>query len=321
MERMEFPTGKSESFRDGADAIDFLRWNNTENIIAAPESLAIKHDNRSLYLTVFENNKIREFPIRRAFLEKLLKWYSFPIRQLDYFDIETVAMICNDYLMNMKSNTVAIKIEWGDALTIKSDKYVEVSDLELISNLKRLNIESVLIDDYTTTIKVEEMKKIKPFPGDEFGMGLSVQNSETGFSAVRIKDFLLRYVCTNGAYVANPNSEHRFYHYNLFVQDIYDRIDIMINEIGWRAEKLERRIQKMETPVHEQTVAKINKDIFHRTAIKLLNDVISTDRTLTFYELFNLITERAKEFDYTKRRLIEEVAGRMIVEKSYEIDG
>ncbi|KAF0147643.1 MAG: hypothetical protein FD143_3022 [Ignavibacteria bacterium] len=309
--RVLFPEGKNACFSGAVEAIDYLHSFNTKTILIEPEKIFVRNEDKALYLVIFDGSTY-EYLIRRSFLEKLFKWYSFPIRQLEYFDIDTITAMCNDYIINIKAKYVNIKIEDGDALTITSEKFSDVNDIELIQNLDTQGIERIFIDDYTTSIRIEEKFRMKPFRGDEFGMGMLISNSETGFSAVKIKDYLLRYVCSNGAYIHETNSTAKFYHYNLFVQSVFDKVNAMLEDIEVRGGKIEARIRKMEEPISSESILQINKNITRATAIKLLNDVIDTDRTLSRYELFNLITERAKAFDQTRRMIIEGIAGNLV---------
>lgn len=309
--RVLFPEGKLGQFTEAEEAIDYLESFNSYNRQVEPEKIFVRNDNKSLYLVIFDGST-HEYKIRKAFLEKLLKWYSFPIRQLEYFDIDTITAMCNDYIINIKAKYVNIKIEDGEALTITSDKFSDVNDLDLIYHLKKQGIERIFIDDYNTSIRIEEKNRIMPFKGDEFGMSMLISNSETGFSAVRIRDFILRYYCTNGAYLSESNSDQKFYHYNLFVNDVYTRINEMLKDVKIRGKRIEKRIKRMEEPISKENIINVNKEIIRNTAIKLLNDIVDTDRKLTKYELFNLITDRAKDFSFSLRTRIETIAGELI---------
>src|SRR5664279_5107785 len=76
-----------------------------ESLEVNPANLSVKHDGKYLMLQVV-NGKVREYPIRKSFLHKLLKWYSFPVHQLQRMSIDTVTSLCNDYLLNIKSDNV-----------------------------------------------------------------------------------------------------------------------------------------------------------------------------------------------------------------------
>lgn len=308
---LKFPEGKSSVFKDGKEAVDYLSSFRTETIETEPDRLKIIHYQNHLYLELYDG-KIHQFPIRESFFMKLLKWFSFPIRQLDLLDNETITSICNDYLLNIKSSKVFIKLEDSEALTITSSKFSEVLDIDLINKVIPLGINKLFIDDYNTNILVEEKCKIVPFPNDVFGFGLSIMNSETGFSAIHLNDFLFRYICSNGAYIKEPGHENKFYHYNLFVPDVFKRLEELINNINYRAKIIETKLRGMASPIKKSEIFSINKEIFRNTAIRLLNDVIDSDTQITKYDLMNLITERAKELPFGLRTKIETIAGNLI---------
>src|SRR5690606_19868310 len=114
--------------------LDFLKSRMLERIEISPSNLKIADSGELLTLQVM-NGSIKEFPLRRTFLYKLLKWYGFPLSQLHRLSYESIASVCNDYLMNIQRDSVIIKIEKGDALTIVSPDYNEITDLEVISKL------------------------------------------------------------------------------------------------------------------------------------------------------------------------------------------
>lgn len=123
---------------------------------------------------------------------------------------------------------------------------------------------------------------------------------------------MLRYICTNGAYVKDYEDNVKYYHYDLFAPTVYDMIDKKIETINQRVEMLKQRIVGMNTDLKRNEVQKLNHLIYSRTGIKLLIDILENDRMPTNYELFNIITFRAKEFDISKRIILEEIARDMV---------
>lgn len=308
---INFPKGKNLILDNPQDAIDFLHSLNSVQIEIEPERLRINNYNNVLFLQIYSDH-IYEVPIRESFFQKLLRWYGFPLRQLKFLDIETITSICNDYLLNIKSKKVIVKLENNEALTITSEKFSEVNDIELIEKTISAGIEKIIIDDFSTNIMIEEKCQIKPFPNDVFGYGLAIKNSETGFSSVAFNDFLFRYICSNGAYIKENGFESKFYHYNLFVPDVYARLNESLSTINIRAKQIEMKLKMMEEPIKKFEMFSINKAIFKHTAFKLLDDLIDSDRTLTKYELMNIITERAKTFPFNLRSKIETIAGSLL---------
>jgi hypothetical protein len=109
--------------------IDYLKSRETNKIEVNPANLKVVNGGRFLVLQVM-NGKIREYPVRRTFLYKLLRWYGFPLSQLMKLSTETITSICNDYLMNIKRNKVIVKTEKEEALSILSPDYNEITDLD-----------------------------------------------------------------------------------------------------------------------------------------------------------------------------------------------
>lgn len=308
---MKFVSGKNELFKSADSALDYIKSAQRENIKTSPDQLHINNDGKMLYLEVF-NGKVRQFPMRESFMLKLLKWFSFPSHQLKILDIDTITSVLNDYLLAIKRLYVNVKIEWGEALTITSDKYCEIEDGQIIKRLDPNSIDMIYLTDFASFFRTKTKFDIAPFPDDVFGVGLNIVNSETGFKAFQINNYLLRYVCSNGAYVKDFEDDVKYYHYDLFAPGVYEMIDYKVNNIQEKVEALKNNLSGMNTDLKRDEVQKLNQVIFHRTGAKLLVDILENDRMPTKYELFNIITHRAKEFELAKRILIEEIAGGMV---------
>jgi hypothetical protein len=309
--KMIFAPGKNEIFKDSVSALDYIRSAERENIKINPDQLHINNDGKRLYLEVF-NGKVRQFPMRESFMLKLLKWFSFPSHQLKILDIDTITSVMNDYLLAIKRLYINVKIEYGEALTITSDKYCEIEDSQIIKRLDPKTVDMIYLTDFESYFRTKTKLKIVPFPDDIFGVGINIVNSETGFKAFQINNFLLRYTCSNGAYVKDYEDDIKYYHYDLFAPSVYDMIEYKVQTIQERVEMLKIQLIGMETDLKRDEVQKLNQFLFHRTGVKLLVDILENDRMPTKYELFNIITHRAKDFALSKRILIEEVAGGMV---------
>lgn len=308
---MIFAPGKNEIFQDAGWALDYIRSAKRENIKINPDQLHINNDGKRLYLEVF-NGKVRQFPMRESFMLKLLKWFSFPSHQLKILDIDTITSVMNDYLLAIKRLYINVKIEYGEALTITSDRYCEIEDSQIIKRLDPKTVDMIYLTDFESYFRTKTKLKIVPFPDDIFGVGINIVNSETGFKAFQINNYLLRYVCSNGAYVKDFEDDIKYYHYDLFAPSVYEMIDYKVNNIQEKVEALKNNLSGMNTDLKRDEVQKLNQVIFHKTGAKLLVDILENDRMPTKYELFNIITHRAKDFALSKRILIEEVAGGMV---------
>jgi len=308
---MKFVSGKNELFKNADFALDNIKSAQRENIKTSPEQLHINNDGKMLYLEVF-NGKVKQFPMRESFMLKLLKWFSFPSHQLKILDIDTITSVLNDYLLAIKRFYVNVKIEWGEALTITSDKYCEIEDGQIIKRLDPNSIDMIYLTDFASFFRTKTKFDIAPFPDNVFGVGLNIVNSETGFKAFQINNYLLRYVCSNGAYVKDFEDDIKYYHYDLFAPSVYEMIDYKVNNIQEKVDTLKNNLMSMKTDLKRDEVQKINQVIFNKTGVKLLIDILEKDRMPTKYELFNIITHRAKDFELSKRILIEEIAGSMV---------
>src|SRR5690606_6080826 len=127
--------------------IDYLENLNRTRLQISPSNLKVGLDGRSLVLSVM-NGGVKEYPVRKSFLHKLLKWYAFPLGQLNRLSGESVVSICNDYLMSINRNYVNLTIEKGAALTITSPDYNEITDLEVTKKCADLGVRTISRNDF-----------------------------------------------------------------------------------------------------------------------------------------------------------------------------
>lgn len=291
--------------------IDYLKSRSLNRIETAPANLKIVNSGRLLVLQVM-NGKIREYPVRRTFLYKLLRWYGFSLGQLMKLSTESVTSICNDYLMNIKRSKVIIKTEKDEALSILSPDYNDIADLEIIRQIAELGVRNISRNDFFMSIATEEKIKTEPIPGDKYGIGLNVINSETGFRALTVSHYILRYSCSNGAVARiSDDDDDKRYHYGK------EDLGLFLNEKVKKAtverkiliDKLLRLNDKKISNTKEYYIKKIDPVLGKKEATIFFNDF---SNELTQYDLFNMITSRAKEYDLSKRYFLESFAGEMI---------
>lgn len=295
--------------------IDYLKTRETSKIEANPANLKVVNGGRFLVLQVM-NGKITEYPVRRTFLYRLLRWYGFPLNQLIKLSTETVTSICNDYLMNIKRDRVIVKTEKQDALSILSPDYNEITDLRIIGEVAALGVRSISRNDFFMSITTEEKVRTQPVKGDDCGVGLNIVNSETGFRALTVLHYILRYVCSNGAVARiSEDDDDKRYHYG------NEDLNIFLNEKVKRAaverkiliDKLLKLNDKKIRNSKEYFIKKIEPVLGKKEAAIFFDDF---SNELTQYELFNLITSNAKRYDLSKRYFLESFAGELIFNRN-----
>lgn len=308
-EGIEFIEAKSEVI------IDYLNSRELIKKEVNPTNLKVENEGKLLILQIM-NGGIKEYPIRKTFLYKLLKWYQFPIHQLFRLSLDTITSICNDYLMNIKSDKVILKIENQEALTILSPKYNEISDIEIIKQVTGLGVRNISRNDFFMSITTEEKIKTRPLKDDDFGIGLNIINSETGFKALRISHHLLRYTCSNGAYTkiySGSNNENFRYHYGnhdlkLFLKTNVEKAEEERNKI---IDKLLLMTEINVTESKEYYIKKLEPILGKRDAINFFKDFNDQQ---TLYDIFNSITLKAKNYNFSKRYFLESFAGDMLLD-------
>jgi hypothetical protein len=85
-----------------------------------------------------------------------------------------------------------------------------------------------------------------------------------------------------------------------------------VESLKERAIEIEIKLKNLTGELNKSELHKIILNMHRKIGVKFLIDLLETDRLPTKYELFNIITDRAKDFSISKRILIEEVAGGFI---------
>lgn len=295
------------------EVIDYLQDLSRVKLALNPANLKIKLDGKSLMLRVMDKG-VNDYPIRKSFLYKLLKWYSFPMNQLYRLSNETVISICNDYLMNINREFVNVTLEKGEALTITSPDYNEITDLEVIQKCTDLGVRTVSRNDFMLRITTEERFKFEAVKGDKCGIGLNVINSETGFRTLSIAHFVMRYVCSNGAIVRIVSNANERVHYGHKAYELQEFLDEQIELALISQKEVADSIKDLSNKPAAEFINSLNKRIesfLGKNESKNFFGELKDGATL--YDLFNIATNKAKKYDLGKRVLLENLAGDLIL--------
>jgi len=306
-EGIEFNNARPE------EVIDYLQDLDRVKLALSPANLKIKLDNKQLMLRVMDK-AVRDYPIRKSFLYKLLKWYSFPMNQLYRLSNETVISICNDYLMNINRKYVDVTLEKGEALTITSPDYNEITDLEVIQKCTYLGVRTVSRNDFMLRITTEEKFKFEAVKGDKCGIGLNVINSETGFRTLSVAHFVMRYTCSNGAIVRIVNDANDRVHYGHKEYELQAFLAEQIELALLSRQQVADSIKYLPNEPAAEFINSVYKRIesyLGKNESKNFFDELNEKSTL--YDLFNLVTNKAKNYDLGKRVLLENLAGDLIL--------
>lgn len=295
------------------EVVGYLQDLDRVKLALNPANLKIKLGGKFLMLSVMDTG-VRDYPIRKSFLYKLLKWYSFPITQLRRLSTETLVSICNDYLMNFYRDFVNVTIENGEALTITSPDYNEITDLEVIQKCMDLGVHTVSRNDFMMRITTEQKFKFEAVPGDDCGIGLNVINSETGFRALNIAHFILRYTCSNGAIVRISNDDQERVHYGYKGNELQKFLDEQVELALISQLRIADSIKNLSNKSAVKFIESVNKRVeSYLGKIESKNFLDELTEKSTLYDLFNVITDKAKNYDLSKRILLENLAGDLIL--------
>lgn len=295
------------------EVIGYLQDLDRVKLSLSPANLKIKSDGKYLTLSVMNKN-VKNYPIRKSFLYKLLKWYSFPMNQLYRLSNETIISLCNDYLMNINREYVNVTLEDGEALTITSPDYNEITDLEVIQKCTDLGVRTVSRNDFMLRITTEEKFKFEAVPGDNCGIGINVINSETGFRTLSIAHFVMRYVCSNGAIIKIDDNEKERVHYGYKNYELQEFMDEQVGLALLSQKEVADSIKDLSKELATDFINNVNKRIesyLGKNESKKFFDELNEESTL--YDLFNVVTNKAKNYDLGKRVLLENLAGDLVL--------
>ncbi len=295
------------------EVINYLQDLGREKLRLSPANLKIKSDGKFLMLSVMDKG-VGDYPIRKSFLYKLLKWYSFPMNQLYRLSNETLISICNDYLININREFVNVTIEKGEALTITSPEYNEITDLEVIKKCADLGVRTVSRNDFMMRITTEEKFKFEAVKGDNCGIGLNVINSETGFRTLSIAHFVMRYVCSNGAIVRIDNEANERVHYGYKENELQEFLDEQVELALLKQKEVADSIKDLSKKPASDFITSVNRKVeSYLGKYESKNFFSELRKEATLYDLFNVVTDKAKKYDLAKRVLLENLAGDLIL--------
>ena len=297
--------------------IDHLKSRDSKTVECYANSLKIIIENNTFILLYKEQNKTFSYPIRKTFLYKLLKWYNISHHNIYHFSNETLLGICNDNLkaISNKNKAIYLLIEDDDVISIVSQYYTSISDLEVISLVDKCHtISSISRDDFCMRIFTEIKSKAEPVVGDVCGFGLNITNSQTGFATLKAEHYILRYLCTNGAARKIKGKQLNVVHYGQNKQTIFTKLEDVISSAPKEPEDFIRGVQ--------ESFKKRASSLFPTIKYKVSAIIGSYQGYVFFkkfdeknanqYDLFNYITDTAKSYSILERYRLEQLAGDLL---------
>lgn len=283
----------------------------TYTVIPGDISLFVKDEKISLQIRDTVNE---EYPVRKSFINKLLNWYRMPKELIPKLSISSLVSVGNDFIRNIKSEKINIKIENGEAITITSSNYTDLTDLDVINMCKNCEIEKISRNDYFLRIYTKIDYAFNPFENEKFGIGYNIFNSETGFRALSIYPYLYCFESeSTGIVELKGNSNKQIIHFGVKTSQMKKYIESKMSENGKDFKKIEDSVVKLISrkpkEFSKKLIPSLDRMMF-RTEREILFRKLFEDSTA--YDLYNIITSYAKKFDIGKQLYLEQIAGRML---------
>lgn len=305
--------GKEYKQAKPEEVIEYLKARKVDNLTCSPSQLKFVIYEQRPFIQVKEG-KVKEFPVRNSCIKKILKWFDFPTENFGFLQDETILSICNDSLKAINAREVNIRLVDDEVVTINSQFYTLLTNLEVIELINHVGITKISLNDYFMRIYTKEEYRAKPRMDDTCGFGLNVFNSETGFAAVGIQHFILRYICINGATAPVDIFAERQNHYGYnskyirnFLEGQLKKVEESRKNIIFALKKSDNEPAKKHFGIYSYKIDSIigkwkSKQFFEEF------DVESSK-----YDMFNFITEKAKNYDLMKKYRLERLAGELIL--------
>lgn len=329
MNNLKLKNGTTHNQAPAQTVLDHLSKINRKTITSSPQKLRISNkettDPSELFLLI-KNGTTTRYPLRESFLKKLMRWYQLSEHVTNKLKPDTIVAVGNDFLSNIKSSIVKIKIEDEDALTILSSKYSDFTDKELLELCQdKLKTDKVSRDDFVMRIYSTEKVKARPVPGDDCGFGFNIFNSETGFMAIHVTHYILRYICSNGATAPANKHSMQLYHYNQTREKIIEHIMESIRNIEETRETIIFKLAELKNREALETLGTVKMQLGSIIGLAEATALIteftnytkpgntSPEYSNNLYSLFNFITHSAKTRKLIERIRMEELAGKLIM--------
>ena len=328
MNTMTIKSGQVFSEAKPGEVLSYLKGLDRRTIVTSPHKLKLSNKvnkkSDQIFLEI-RNGTTTHYPIRRSFLLKLMRWYHLTELVISKLSPDTIVAVGNDFLSHIRSGSVTIKTENGDALTILSPRYSEFTDAELLEICRdKFNAEKVSRDDFAMRVFSKEIFKTQPVKGDDCGFGFNIFNSETGFMAIRVAHYIYRYWCSNGAIAGIQGMRESMYHYGQPKEKIKEFINESITKIEeGRGELIKKMMESREKQALDrikQVMMRLRPIVGLAESTNLMKEFTEyaegrsggTEYTDSMYSLFNFITHNAKERPLIQQTQMEELAGGLI---------
>lgn len=309
--------GSTFDMAEPAEVVDFLRSRKIRRYNVAADRLHITTDGTGFFLQVM-NGGVKEYPVRRAFVRKLFRWFSMPPRQLERLGMDTLASVLNDFLISIRSGEVTVKIEDGETLSITSSRYSEIQDLDILALVEHLNVERISRDDFLTRIYTRITSRAEPVPGDPCGLAYNILNSETGFQALSVQHFLLRYICSNGATIGSASRKESRVHFGYSKEALQAFVKA---EIAFRLKESEKILDKLNKSVQrpaadslDEVTERLGAVAGKKRARELLSDAGDSP---SMFHIANLVSAFAQTLDIRNRLRLEHLAGELMLNDTF----
>lgn len=302
------------------DYFSMLENKKVEKLVVNPDSLKTILKDRKLYLEV-EKQKTDLYPVSKVFVEKLFRWFYTSTEILPALSPESLLSVTNDLLstiykrgMKYPFNTVQLRIEDSVVLSILGNNYVTIEDREIYEHIGQFGVQKIIHDDHITRFISEIKIQNEAVVGDRMGYAMHFTNSQTGFGAMTRSIYILRYWCKNGAVSDQLLKKDCHYHTGGGLQGFVRSLESFSTDFGEWVSNFEVCLKEARKENYNKLMAVRVKEILSRvlTVYETKELMKTLEKSETLWQVYDVLTTRAKTFNTYQRFLLEEAAGSVI---------
>jgi hypothetical protein len=216
---------------------------------------------------------------------------------------------------------VILRIEEGDVRAVVSERYQPMFQDRLLDLIQReipdeMNLHKAWVDGEMMRLAwTSESLRAEPQRGDITKIGVEVINGETGYHGLAVSRYALRLVCSNGMVAPVMGSREGFRHIGAeerlrerFRRTLRNALD----KAGDLVALLERSVQVKVGVRHIEEVQRTLQEIMGKKITETM--VPELREAVSLYDLFNVVTAKARDQQMGKRRMLEVEAGTMLAQ-------
>jgi hypothetical protein len=226
-----------------------------------------------------------------------------------------------DERLGTTEGNVVLRVRGETVVGVVSGRYAPVADLDLLDILVRairgteFHVSDFQCETHLSRFTFLDRRALTEVrPGDTIAGGFTVINSETGLSSLKLRGFLYRLICSNGAVISHgiPSVSivHRAAHPLALVARFREALPRVMAQVAVHLDAIPRLTKSR---LSSDSLKAIGTDLCRYLTRGGVDLVLETlPRRPTVYDAFNRVTAYARTRSFSTRLRLERYAGQML---------